>query len=188
HLFAAPAPPVPEHQGLRPAKLAFHLVQVGAADADRAHPHHDLVRARLGEVDLDDLERPADRVEDRGPRLQDSTSAVIHARAALTSAQLVTVETFWSAKLIDALCQSAFIVEQPSSGTTMKKPLSAPVRDVCSIDMFVHAPVTTIVSRTSPASRLSSFVPCHADIRIFSPTKPPSRASSPSAAACAQRS
>ena len=33
-------------------------------------------------------------------------------------AQFVTVETFWSAKLIDALCHSAFIVEQPSSGTT----------------------------------------------------------------------
>ena len=39
--------------------------------------------------------------------------------AAFTAAQVVTVETFCSAKLIDALCQSAFIVEQPSSGTTM---------------------------------------------------------------------
>ena len=41
------------------------------------------------------------------------------ASACLTSAQFVTVETFWSAYSIDARCQSAFIVEQPSSGTTM---------------------------------------------------------------------
>src|SRR4029078_11735740 len=61
------------------------------------------------------------------------------------------------------------------------RPCQPPLRDVCSSDMFVHAPVTTIVSRPSPASRLSSFVPCHADIRIFSTTKSPSCASSPSA-------
>ena len=88
----------------------------------------------------------------------------------MTSARLVTVETFWSAKLIEAFCQSAFIVEQQSSGTTIENPLSAPVREVCSTDMFVHAPVTITVSRPSPASRFWSFVPCHADMRIFSTT------------------
>ena len=39
--------------------------------------------------------------------------------ASSTSLQVATVETFWSAKLIDALCQSAFMVEQPFSATTM---------------------------------------------------------------------
>src|SRR4026207_1251992 len=65
----------------------------------------------------------------------------------------------------------------------MKKPLSAPVRDVCSMDMFVQAPVTMIVSRPSPASRLSSLVPCQALIRIFSTMRSPSFCSRPSAGA-----
>ena len=99
-------------------ELPFHLVEVGPADADSGHPDDDLVRPRLVEVELDDLERLADGVEEGRARLQSSTSAD-HPSAALTSAQLVTVETFWSAKLIDASCHSAFIVEQPSSGTTI---------------------------------------------------------------------
>ena len=40
--------------------------------------------------------------------------------ALITASALVTTATFWSAKLIEALCQSAFIVEQQSSGTIMK--------------------------------------------------------------------
>jgi len=40
--------------------------------------------------------------------------------AAMTASAFVTTETFCSAKLIEALCQSAFIVEQQSSGTIMK--------------------------------------------------------------------
>ena len=72
--------------------------------------------------------------------------------------------------MIDAWCQSAFIVEQPSSGTIIEKPMSAPVREVCSIDMFVQAPVTITVSRPRPSSRFWSFVPCQPLIRIFSTT------------------
>src|SRR5262245_41962667 len=68
----------------------------------------------------------------------------------------------------------------------MKKPLSAPVRDVCSMDMFVQAPVMMIVSRPRPASRVSSFVPCQALIRIFSTMRSPSFGSSPSAGAAPQ--
>src|SRR5215471_21517577 len=64
--------------------------------------------------------------------------------ALITVSALVTTATFWSAKLIDALCQSAFIVEQQSSGTIMKNPLSAPVRAVCSTDILVQAPVLMI--------------------------------------------
>ena len=48
--------------------------------------------------------------------------------------------------------------------------MSAPVREVCSIDMFVHAPVTITVSRPRPSSRFWSFVPCQPLIRIFSTT------------------
>jgi hypothetical protein len=51
-------------------------VEVGAANANRGHPHDDLVRPRLGKIDLEDLERLPDAVEERRPRLQDSTSAV----------------------------------------------------------------------------------------------------------------
>ena len=92
------------------------------------HPNDDVVRPRLGEVDLDHLERTADGVEEGGCGLhgQDGVCSRRGAdpalaqppRAALTSAQVVTVETFWSAKSIEAWCQSAFIVEHPSSGTT----------------------------------------------------------------------
>ena len=38
----------------------------------------------------------------------------------MTASALVTTATFCRAKLIEALCHSAFIVEQQSSGTTMK--------------------------------------------------------------------
>ena len=40
--------------------------------------------------------------------------------ASITASALVTTETFGNAKLIEALCHSAFIVEQQSSGTTTK--------------------------------------------------------------------
>src|SRR5918994_6589009 len=49
--------------------------------------------------------------------------------------------------------------------------------------MFVHAPVTMTVSRPSPLSKLSSLVPSHAFMRIFSTTKSPSSGSSPFAGA-----
>src|SRR4029078_12972875 len=87
--------------------------------------------------------------------------------AALTSARLVTVEAFWRAKLIEAFCQPAFMVEQQSSGTTIENPLAAPVRAVCSIDMFVHAPGTITVSRPSPARGFWGLGPCPPDRRIF---------------------
>src|SRR5262249_9360617 len=45
--------------------------------------------------------------------------------------------------------------------------------------MFVQAPVTTIVSTPRPASSVSSFVSCQADIRIFSTTKSPAFGSRP---------
>src|SRR6476659_8924923 len=45
--------------------------------------------------------------------------------------------------------------------------------------MFVQAPVTTIVSTPRPASSVSSRVPCHPDIRIFSTTKSPGFGSRP---------
>src|SRR5262245_44785696 len=61
--------------------------------------------------------------------------------------------------------------------------MSAPVLAVCSMDMFVQAPVTMTVSRPSPCSRFSRRVPCQALMRIFSTTKSPSCASSPSAGA-----
>ncbi len=54
------------------------------------------------------------------------------------------------------------------------------------MDMFVQAPVTMIVSRPSPSSRFSSFVPCQALMRIFSTTKSPSCGSRPSAGAAPQ--
>ena len=38
----------------------------------------------------------------------------------MTASALVTVATFCIAKLIEALCHSAFMVEQQSSGTTTK--------------------------------------------------------------------
>ena len=58
-------------------------MEVGAADADRGHPHDDLVRPRLGEVDLDDLERLADRVEERGACLHGSADIIGEADAGL---------------------------------------------------------------------------------------------------------
>src|SRR4051812_15282564 len=47
--------------------------------------------------------------------------------------------------------------------------------------MFVQAPVTTTVSTSRPARSASSFVSCHADIRIFSTTKSPRFGSRPAA-------
>ena len=78
-----------EHHRRRPLPLALHHVQVGAADADGRHPHEHLARARLVELDLVHLERPSLLVEDG--------RAGDHSSAAFTSAQVVTVETFWSA-------------------------------------------------------------------------------------------
>ena len=43
-----------------------------------------------------------------------------HPNAPITASALVTTATFCIAKLIEALCHSAFIVEQQSSGTIMK--------------------------------------------------------------------
>jgi hypothetical protein len=40
--------------------------------------------------------------------------------AAMTASAVVTTDTFCKAKLIEALCHSAFMVEQQSSGTIMK--------------------------------------------------------------------
>src|SRR5918996_2025007 len=61
--------------------------------------------------------------------------------------------------------------------------MSAPVRAVCSMDMFVQAPVTMTVSTPSPWSIVSSRVPCQALMRIFSTIRSPSCGSSPSAGA-----
>ena len=58
------------------------------------------------------------------------------------------------------------------------------MRAVCSIDMFVQAPLTTTVSTPRPRSSVSSFVSCQPDIRIFSTTKSPRFGSRP-AAGCA---
>ena len=73
-----PRPLVPEHHRRRPSELPLHLVEIRATDADGGHPDDDLVRPRLVEVELDDLERLADAVEEGGARLQSSTSAVVH--------------------------------------------------------------------------------------------------------------
>ena len=43
-----------------------------------------------------------------------------HPIALITASALVTTATFCIAKLIEALCHSAFMVEQQSSGTIMK--------------------------------------------------------------------
>jgi hypothetical protein len=67
---------VTEHHRCRATELAAHLVEVGPADPDRRHAHDDLVRPRLVEVELDDLERLADGVEQRCARLQCSTSSL----------------------------------------------------------------------------------------------------------------
>ena len=58
---------VPEHHRHRTLPLSPHLVQVGAADPDGGHADDDVVRARLGQVQLDDLERLADRPKQPGP-------------------------------------------------------------------------------------------------------------------------
>jgi hypothetical protein len=73
---------VTEHHRRRAPELAAHLVEIGPADPDRRHPHDDLVGPRLGEVDLDDLERLADGVEQRGARLQLVTLAATRGAAA----------------------------------------------------------------------------------------------------------
>jgi hypothetical protein len=72
---------VTEHHRRRAPELAAHLVEVGPADPDRRHAHHDLVGARLVEVELDDLERRADGVEQRCARLQRSTSSINRAHS-----------------------------------------------------------------------------------------------------------
>src|SRR5262249_16567504 len=80
---------VAEHHRPRTLPLALHHVQVGAADADRDNADEHLVRPGLAQVDLAHLERPAGGVEESRIRL--------HAIAAITASQFVTVETFWSA-------------------------------------------------------------------------------------------
>ena len=59
---------VAEHDRRGPVPLALVRVQVGAADADGAHPDDDLARQRLLELDLLDLEL-AGLMHDRGARL-----------------------------------------------------------------------------------------------------------------------
>src|SRR5437867_38656 len=59
-------PLVAEDHRLGPVPLAFDVVQIGAADTDCCHTHDDLAGARLVEIDLAHLERPAGRVEERG--------------------------------------------------------------------------------------------------------------------------
>ena len=56
---------VPEHDGERGGGVAEHPVQVGVADAGRLDPDAGLARARLGELDLLDLERLVGREHDR---------------------------------------------------------------------------------------------------------------------------
>ena len=63
-LLDDPGALVAEHHRRGPAELPLHLVEVGAADADGGHPDDDLVRPRLVEVELDDLEGLADGVEE----------------------------------------------------------------------------------------------------------------------------
>jgi hypothetical protein len=46
--------------------------------------------------------------------------ATAHPSALITASAFVTTATFCNAKSIDARCHVAFIVEQQSSGTTMK--------------------------------------------------------------------
>ena len=58
---------VAEHDRRRPVPLALVGVEVGAADADGAHPDDDLARQRLLDVELLDDER-ARLVHDRGAR------------------------------------------------------------------------------------------------------------------------
>ena len=137
-----PAPSWPRIIGAGPRPLAADDVQVAAADPDGGHPHEDLALARLGHLDLAQLERDAGRAEERGPRPHRlvngrnqrscflppglslcgfaAAGTQLHApSASWISPQVVTVETFWSAKLMEALCQSALIVEQAFSGTIM---------------------------------------------------------------------
>jgi hypothetical protein len=47
-------------------------------------------------------------------------SSTAHPNALMTASALVTTATFCKAKSIEARCHAAFIVEQQSSGTTMK--------------------------------------------------------------------
>ncbi|MEY9190050.1 hypothetical protein ABH991_003476 [Bradyrhizobium ottawaense] len=56
----------------------------------------------------------------RGEQERCKIFATAHPNALMTASALVTIATFCMAKLIDALCQSAFMVEQQSSGTIMK--------------------------------------------------------------------
>ncbi len=57
-------------------------------------------------------------------QLRHATSAfhgdALSPSALITASALVTMATFCIAKLIEALCHSAFMVEQQSSGTIMK--------------------------------------------------------------------
>ena len=64
-------------------------MEIRAADADRGHADEHLAGARLVELDLVDLERPS--------LLEEDGRARDHASAAVTSAQFVTVATFWRA-------------------------------------------------------------------------------------------
>ncbi len=72
HLLDDPGALVAQHDRRRPLPLAAHRVQVGAADADRGHAHDHVAGPRLLEIELDDLEGPADPAEDPGAALQRS--------------------------------------------------------------------------------------------------------------------
>ena len=58
---------VPENHRRQAAAVALHLVEIGAADSGGCHAHDDVTRAGLREVELDDLQRLADRPEQEPP-------------------------------------------------------------------------------------------------------------------------
>ena len=60
---------VPEHHRRRALPLALHLMEIGAADPHRGHADDHVVRAGLGEVELDDLEGLADCPKEPGSSL-----------------------------------------------------------------------------------------------------------------------
>lgn len=76
---------VPEHHGRRPAELALDLVEVRAADPDRGHADEHLVRPRLGEIDLGDLERFAHAVKECCTRLHGAQQTTVTTRRAPSS-------------------------------------------------------------------------------------------------------
>jgi hypothetical protein len=56
-------------------------VQVGVADAARGEPHQNLTRAGIGEIDLGDVQRLAELLEDRGADLHRSHPPTIRSRS-----------------------------------------------------------------------------------------------------------